>query len=67
MEQFKAASARQVFFNDLKIDMSFTLECSFFMKHTAKMRHAQITHSFDNLESSVNKTPQNEIQNNSSN
>lgn len=40
MEQYKAASARQVFFNDLKIDMSFTLECSFFMKHSAKIRHA---------------------------
>jgi len=32
MEQYKAASARQVFFNEFKIKHSFTLENSFFKK-----------------------------------
>jgi len=34
MEQYKASSARQVFFTDLKINLSFTLENSFFKKYT---------------------------------
>ena len=34
MEQYKAASARQVFFTEFRIDNSFTLEASFFKKYS---------------------------------
>ena len=34
MEQYKASSARQVFFTELKINLSFTLENSFFKKYS---------------------------------
>lgn len=35
MEQYKANSARQVMFNEFKINSSFTLENSFFTKEEA--------------------------------
>ena len=36
MEQYKSASARQVFFNEFGVKNSFTLENSFFKKYTEK-------------------------------
>lgn len=36
MEAYKEGSARQVFFNEFKINQSFTLENSFFKKYTDK-------------------------------
>jgi hypothetical protein len=36
MEAYKASTARQVFFTELKINNSFTLENSFFKKYNEK-------------------------------
>ena len=38
MEQYKAASARQIFFKELRIKNSFTLENSFFKRYTKRER-----------------------------
>ena len=38
METYKVASARQVFFKELRIKNSFTLENAFFKRYTKKER-----------------------------
>mmetsp|Transcript_29855 Transcript_29855/g.45591 ORF Transcript_29855/g.45591 Transcript_29855/m.45591 type:complete len:189 (+) Transcript_29855:3290-3856(+) len=63
MEQYKASSARQMFFTELKINLSFTLENSFFKKYTKK--ELEIINSFqqqDQLKTVDQATPKKSIE-----